>query len=93
MKCPYCWAEKAYVRKAKGWKDALLYCLLLRPMRCHHCYHRFVVPWFSTLGKQTKTRPIETDVSEPPIETSHAAQCRDAELTRIASESEDCMRS
>ncbi len=30
----------------------LLACLLLRPLRCHHCYHRFSVPWIMTLGKQ-----------------------------------------
>jgi hypothetical protein len=21
-------------------------------MKCHHCYHKFVVPWLLTLGKQ-----------------------------------------
>ena len=24
----------------------------LVPMRCHHCYHEFVVSWFATIGKQ-----------------------------------------
>lgn len=80
MKCPYCWAEKAYVRKANGWKDTLLRCLLLRLMRCHHCYRRFVVPWLSTSGKQTKMRPIQTGSSEKPVRVSHAAQRRTVKL-------------
>ena len=52
MKCPRCWAEKAYIRQAKGWREAALGWLALIPMRCHHCYHEFVVSWFVTIGKQ-----------------------------------------
>ncbi len=26
--------------------------LALIPMRCHHCYHEFVVSWIVTIGKQ-----------------------------------------
>ena len=29
-------------------------CLLLRPMKCHHCYHRFTVSWFLTIGKRVR---------------------------------------
>jgi hypothetical protein len=52
MKCPCCWAEEAYVRRVPRWKRILLACALLRPMKCHHCYHKFSVFWFFTLGKQ-----------------------------------------
>lgn len=52
MKCRYCWSDKAYPRKVSGWKGILLSCALLVPLRCHHCYERFVVSWFSTIGKQ-----------------------------------------
>lgn len=52
MKCPRCWAEKAYAHPMGGWKGVLLDCLLLTRMKCHHCYHKFVIPWFFTLGKQ-----------------------------------------
>lgn len=79
MKCPHCWAQKAYVRKAKGWKDALLYCFLLRPMRCHHCYRRFVVPWSSTLGKRTKIRPVRIHANNKPAGASHAAAAQESE--------------
>jgi len=86
MKCPYCWAEKAYIRKAKGWKDALLYCLLLRPMKCHHCYHKFTAPWFATFGKQVKRPPVRPHVSGRSAQRSHAAENRRAELAGVASE-------
>ncbi len=52
MKCPACWAERAYIREASSWRDTLLSILLIVPMRCHHCYHSFYVPWFATIGKR-----------------------------------------
>ncbi len=52
MKCPACWAEKAYIRGASSWRDTLLSILLIVPMRCHHCYHSFHVSWFLTIGKR-----------------------------------------
>lgn len=58
MKCPRCWAEKAYLRQVKGWKGVLLACLLLVPLKCNHCYHRFVVSRFFTIGKQVTPPPL-----------------------------------
>ena len=52
MKCPRCWAEKAYMRKATGFQGLLLSCALLVPMKCHHCYHKFVLSWFFTIREQ-----------------------------------------
>jgi hypothetical protein len=52
MKCPRCWAEKAYLRPVSAWKTALFSCLLLVPLRCQHCYHKFNVLWFFTVRKQ-----------------------------------------
>jgi hypothetical protein len=54
MKCPRCWAHKAYARHVGGWKGILMDCLLLQPMKCHHCYHKFVVLWFLTFGKEIR---------------------------------------
>lgn len=51
MKCPVCWAEKAYVHSVGGWKALLYHVLLLVPLKCHHCYHKFVVSRFATIGK------------------------------------------
>ena len=54
MKCPRCWAPKAYVRQVTPGKRLLLSCLLLVPLKCRHCYHKFVVLWFSTIGHDTR---------------------------------------
>ncbi len=54
MKCPRCWTDKAYVRRVSPAKRLLMRLLLLAPMRCEHCYHKFVTSWFSTIGKQTR---------------------------------------
>lgn len=51
MKCPKCWTEKVGTRQVKGWKRVLLTCLLLRPMKCYHCYHKFVSFWLLTIGR------------------------------------------
>ncbi len=66
MKCPACWAEKAFVRQAKKRRDVLLRYLSFVPMRCHHCYHEFYVPWILTLGKQTAPRQRSDRDTESP---------------------------
>jgi hypothetical protein len=80
MKCPACWAEKAYVHHAKGWKRVLLACLLLVPMKCHHCYHKFHVFWWATIGEQTappalRIAPISR-TSRPSYAARHMAAVR-----------------
>lgn len=53
MKCPKCWAYEAYTHHARGgWKELLLSCLLLIPMKCQHCFHKFYAFWPFTLGQQ-----------------------------------------
>ncbi len=52
MKCPRCWADKAYLREFRGWRDIVFGCLAFKPMRCSHCYHCYVVHWFFTIGEQ-----------------------------------------
>jgi len=51
MKCPVCWADKAYVHPVNGWKALLYHVLMIVPLKCHHCYHKFSVSWFATIGK------------------------------------------
>jgi len=63
MKCPVCWAEKAYVRKVPGWQGVLYRVALLVPLKCHHCYHKFVVSWFSTVGRTIHPPKIRRTVS------------------------------
>lgn len=76
MKCPRCWAEKACLREVKGWKGTLMTCLLLRPMRCHHCYHKFVVSWFFTIGKQL--HPPRPQIASASLQTEPSPVAEDA---------------
>ncbi len=64
MKCPLCWAEKAYLRPVRGWTKWFLRCLALRPMKCQHCYHKFVVFWPLTIGKRVV--PPALKIYQPP---------------------------
>lgn len=72
MKCPACWAEKVYARKVTGWQRILHACLLMVPMRCHHCFHTFSVSWFRTIGA-TLTPPPPPPLARP-VGLSHAAR-------------------
>jgi hypothetical protein len=79
VKCPACWAEKAYVREVNGLRGALLASMLIVPMRCQHCYHEFHVSWFATIGKQlTPRRRDSRDEARPPstikLKTARPAQ-------------------
>jgi hypothetical protein len=80
MKCPRCWTDKAYVRPVSVWKDALLSCLFLVPMKCQHCYHKFTIPWLFTIGKQIRPpvlriAPVSRDVG-PSFAARHYAATR-----------------
>jgi len=73
MKCPVCWADKAYLRPMEGWKDRLLACLMLVPMQCHHCYHKYRLFWFQTLGKPV-VPPLRIAPATRASRLSHAAR-------------------
>jgi hypothetical protein len=80
MRCPACWAEKAFVRQAKNRKDVFLRYLSFVPMRCHHCYHEFYVPWILTLGQKTApAQRSDRDAGVPsvgPMIVRHAGSTR-----------------
>lgn len=75
MKCRACWSDKAYVRTVRGWRRAALSTFLLVPLKCHHCYHKFSVPWVFTWGKQLTPPPLrvapETAGTQPAAGRHH----------------------
>ncbi len=82
MKCPRCWTEKAYLRRVSPWKRLLLGFALLVPMKCQHCYHKFTVSWFFTIGKPIRQpilriAPI-TRHARPSYAARHYAAMRNA---------------
>ena len=72
MKCPRCWTDKAYTHPVPGWKGLLLAVLMRMPMKCHHCYHKFSVFWFSRSA--SGTAPNARLNNARPIGVSYAAQ-------------------
>ena len=60
MKCRACWTDKAYIRDVRGWRGTLYRWLGMVPLKCHHCYHKFSVSWFSTIGKRLTPPAIAT---------------------------------
>jgi len=88
MKCPRCWAEEAYVRRVPGWRGFLLSCLFLTPLKCNHCYHKFSVPWFFTLGKATEPPTLPFTPRKRAVGPSYAA--RYVAATRGETQAADC---
>jgi len=84
MKCPKCWTEKAYLRQVVGWQKVALNCLLLRPMKCRHCYHKFVVSWFATLGQQIHAPELKIAPITRSKGLSYAAECQMAKQRKKA---------
>jgi hypothetical protein len=88
MKCPRCWTDKAYIRRTSGFQRLMLKCTLLVPMKCQHCYHKFTVSWFSTIGKQLcppvlRIAPI-TRGSRPSYAARHYAATRNSQTPDTA---------
>jgi len=67
MRCPVCWADKAYLRPVPAWQRALLRCVLLLPLKCQHCYHTFLAFWPLCLGKRLRPPPLR--LYQPSVDT------------------------
>lgn len=52
MRCPRCQTEKAYLRDLPTWAVFLSAMCFVLPMRCHHCFHRFLTPLFRAIGNE-----------------------------------------
>lgn len=80
MKCRACWTDKAYLRREKSLKTAIYSCFGLLPFKCHHCYHKFWAPWFTTWGQTIDPPkiPEPTILKKPASQTSRTASRRRA---------------
>lgn len=76
MKCPRCWADKAYLHQFRGWWETALGCLAFRPMKCNHCYHRFLVHWVFTFGKSTAPPVLRVTRHKPNDSKSRSTRRR-----------------
>jgi hypothetical protein len=65
MKCRACWADKAYVRQARGWREIVMTWLGFVPLKCQHCYHKFSVLRLFTFGQQLTPPVRKTALAQP----------------------------
>ncbi len=86
MKCPKCWEHTTQVRAVHPFSGLLFKCLLVVPMRCLHCCHKFHVSLFhSPSPPQVRSQPgIRRDNRHRADMKPHLAGARHAVKQRIA---------
>jgi hypothetical protein len=79
--CPYCHRANIYISRPKSLGEEIVILLLLQPVRCHDCMHRFLRPLFvdtplpyATVGSRSpaqqaaaseKVEQLRLDFSQP----------------------------
>lgn len=84
MKCPQCWAEKAYQRRVSDWKWTVLRWFLFVPMQCHHCYHKFSIFRLTAWGKKIDAPHARVVPLGQIGQPSYAMRCQEAGRDRPA---------
>lgn len=86
MKCPKCWEHTTQVRTVHPLGRLLYKCLLVVPMRCLHCCHKFHVSMFHAPGPpHARSQPgIREDNRHRVAMKPHLAGTRRAVKQRIA---------
>jgi hypothetical protein len=67
--CPHCRRDNIYISRPKSLGEELAILLLLRPVRCHDCMHRFLNPLFVATPL-----PYGTAVSRRPVQQASASE-------------------
>ncbi len=49
------------------------------PLKCHHCYHKFTVPWFLTIGKRLTPPALKTRLTPATASGQHSLSSHPAE--------------
>jgi hypothetical protein len=75
MKCRACWCDKAYEQPLPRWRRGAWRLVLVVPMKCHHCYHRFRMFWPLTWGQQL-TPPVLKPATHKPLVTPRSVANR-----------------
>jgi hypothetical protein len=86
MKCRACWTDKAYKREVTGWRATAYAWLGLVPLKCHHCYHKFTVPWFLTIGKRLTAPALKVQPAAATL-SMHSRVARASEIDEHSSSS------
>ena len=86
MKCPKCWEHTSQVRAVHPLSGLLYKCLLIVPMRCLHCCHKFHVSMFHSPDPPRARREtgIRGDNRHGVATKPHLTNARNAVKQRIA---------
>ena len=72
--CPYCHQNDIYVSNPKTLSEELAVLLLLRPVRCHDCMHRFYRPLFVSTPVCPTRSTLSTPSKKPTQQTDSATR-------------------
>lgn len=64
MKCPNCWSPKLKAGEVGFVHKFLAACLLMVPLKCRHCFHRFHSPLLTYLWKGIEQKPARNSRSQ-----------------------------
>jgi len=68
--CPYCHRSDVYVSSPRSLWEEIAVLLLLRPVRCHDCMHRFYRPLFVP----TPIVPARSAASKKPTQQTDTTE-------------------
>lgn len=69
-KCPYCYRSRVHVSNPKSLWEEFAGLLLLRPVRCHDCMHRF----YRSLFIPTAVVPTRSSALKMPTRQTDTAK-------------------
>jgi len=59
-RCPFCYRQNIYISHPKHWWESFAILILLQPVRCHDCMHRFLRPLFASPPSKPAVRKVES---------------------------------
>ena len=91
MKCSNCWSRRIDVAETNLLHKILAACLMVKPVKCRHCFNSFHVPLWVGYESEQDTSTAESadehgeEMIVPFPEIEHGVQSRsDAEIFRKA---------
>ena len=66
MKCRACWSDDTHICGLPVWRAWLAACLLCAPFKCAHCFHVFLVPFWTVRARQARHEAAARAVEPHP---------------------------
>ena len=65
MKCSNCWSRRIDSADKSLFYKMLAAVLMMKPVKCRHCFHSFHIPLWKNIPPQRKVLKSATSVGEP----------------------------